>query len=48
MIFYHPRDGDLPRMVTVLGMATIIGMMTILEMLTIIGIIWRILTTSGG
>ena len=28
MIFDPPRDGDLPRMVTVLGMATIIGLMT--------------------
>ena len=27
MIFYHLRDGDLPKMVSVLGMATIIGMM---------------------
>ena len=28
MIFGPPRDGDLPRMVTVLGMATMIGLMT--------------------
>ena len=27
MIFDHPRDGDLPKMVSVLGMVTIIGMM---------------------
>ena len=27
MIFDHPRDGDLPKMVSALGMATIIGMM---------------------
>ena len=28
MIFYHPRDGDLPRDGGFLGMATIISMMT--------------------
>ena len=27
MIFYHPRDSDLPKMVSVQGMGTIIGMM---------------------
>ena len=48
MIFDHPRDGDLPKMVSVLGIATIIGMMANDQaMVAILGTVWRILTLLG-